>query len=686
VTPPSAGFRPEIQALRALAVLLVVVYHLYPNRLTGGYIGVDVFFVISGFLITSHLFSEVGRTGRVALGRFWARRIRRLLPAATLVLVSSFVAMLMFVPHALWQRTVTEIGASVLYVQNWVLAASSVDYLGADDSPTLVQHLWSLSIEEQFYVVWPLLITLALFVLPIRSSRVKMGLALGLVFVCSLVFSVLETARSQPSAYFHTGTRAWEFAAGGLLALAPAAWTAVDTTRWRRQTSAAASWVGVALILVAGLLYTSATPFPGAYALLPVVGTLLVIAARFDGARWSANRLTVLRPFQVVGDLSYAIYLWHWPLIVVVPYALGHPLTTLDKVAILAASLLLAALSKHLVEDPVRRAPILSAKTLRSYALAATTVLVILVASTATYVTVLQTSRATAAAVADAEDSDSCFGARAMADGSACSKPFAVPEKFDAAFWAADKGTLGTCNSQGIAVTMCAFGDTTSPSHTVALVGNSHAGHLVAGLEAYGREHGWKIVLMRKTGCMGALPTSTESTWKPCVDWSRNVDQAIMSKANGIDTVVYATNNGATEYVARTSLTAREKDEVVTAIADNLGELVAAGKTVMAFGDVPGVRPEVAPECIEEHRSEYDPCATPRSVGEEKDDFVAQAARKTPGVGYFDMLPYLCDAEKCHAMIGGATVYIDDHHLTASFSRSLGPYMGAAIDRQLASS
>ena len=682
MTRSPAGFRPEIQALRALAVLLVVGYHLYPNRLTGGYVGVDVFFVISGFLITSHLYGEVARTGRLSLSRFWARRIRRLLPASTVVLAASFLAMLAFVPHALWERTVTEIAASALYVQNWVLAASSVDYLGADNTPTLAQHFWSLSVEEQFYLVWPILIAGAL-ILPGRKSRSRMAIVLGAVFACSLAFSVIDTARSQPSAYFHTGTRAWEFAAGGLLALVPTTWTA-GTGLWRRQMWAVGSWTGIALILVAGITYTPATPFPGSYALVPVAGTLLVIAARSRGAGWSANHLAVFPPAQVIGDLSYSIYLWHWPVIVVAPYALDHDLSTVDKFGILFASLVLAALSKRFIEDPVRRAAMLSASPIRSFVLAASTIGIVLAATGTSYAVVQHQTRTAARTVASAEATNPCFGASAMVKRAECARPFTVPAKFNAAFWAADKGTLGTCDSKGIKVELCAFGETRSPVHTIALVGNSHAGHLIAGLDTYGKKHRWKVILMRKSGCSGALPTiANAASWQPCVDWSRNVNSAILAPSNGIDAVVFASNNDAGKYVARGALTPAEKKSFVSGIADNLQQLVASGKAVTVFGDVPGARGEVVPECVEQNKSLYDPCATPLASGQERDDFVAEAARRTAGAAYVDLLPYFCD-QKCHVVIDGAVVYIDEHHLTASYSRSLGQYLGDEIRKQIA--
>src|SRR5262245_45333714 len=204
------GFRTDIQALRAIAVLAVVVNHLWPHRLTGGYVGVDVFFVISGFLITGQLNRELTDTGRVRLGRFYARRVRRLLPAAFLVLAFCLVAAYLLLPYPRWATTAQHVVASALYGENWLLATESVNYSAAAEAPSLTQHYWSLSVEEQFYLVWPLLLLLCF-----RFRRTAVALAAG----ASLGYCVYATLTSPSPAFFVTLTRMWEFGLGALVAL-----------------------------------------------------------------------------------------------------------------------------------------------------------------------------------------------------------------------------------------------------------------------------------------------------------------------------------------------------------------------------------------------------------------------------------------------------------------------------------
>lgn len=304
--------RTDIQALRAVAVLLVVIYHLWPARITGGYVGVDVFFVISGFLITSHLLDEVDHTGTVSVTRFWARRVKRLLPAAFTVLGASLLAAFLLLPRSGLGQALLEIGASTLYVLNWILSANSIDYLAADNQPSLVQHYWSLAVEEQFYAVWPLLFIAAMWITAklVKSAatpsgrRISIAVVLLLVFAASLLFSIVETARSQQSAYFITTTRVWEFAAGGLLAVLPAFLRAENVGTWLRTVL---SWTGFGLIVGSALTFDSSTAFPGHLALLPVVGTALIIYTGENSSPWSLEYLAPFKPVQFVGDVSYSI-------------------------------------------------------------------------------------------------------------------------------------------------------------------------------------------------------------------------------------------------------------------------------------------------------------------------------------------------------------------------------------------
>jgi len=354
--PSTTTVRPEIQALRAVAVGAVVLHHGWPAVAPAGYMGVDVFFVVSGYLITALLLREVDRTGRVSLGDFYLRRARRILPAAMVVLLAVSAATLAFAPYRDWAAYFREIVASAFYVENWRLAIDSQSPASADLESTPVQHFWSLSVEEQFYLLWPLLIIAALWLVHRRNRSLKATLAvvLGTVTAASFAWSLVLTADDHNLAYFSTFSRGWEFGVGGLLALLAAAVPRLHAEGWRIGRGAV-SWVGLALIVVPIVSFHDAEAFPGLWVLLPVAGTLAIIWAGTPETRWSTAHVVGLRPVQWVGDVSYSLYLWHWPIFMFTPMITGVPSPPALMVVLVGVSLIVAGLSKRFVEDPFRR-------------------------------------------------------------------------------------------------------------------------------------------------------------------------------------------------------------------------------------------------------------------------------------------------------------------------------------------
>ena len=452
--------RPEIQALRAVAVLLVLVYHWWPSTLRGGFVGVDVFFAISGYLITAHLLREVDATGRVSLLGFWARRARRILPAALVVLLACTLATIAFVARVHWEEFLTEIRASALYVENWLLAREAVDYLAADDAPTPVRHFWSLSAEEQFYLVWPALILAGAAV-----GRRAIAAVLWTVTLLSLAWSVHLTASDPAVAYFVTPTRAWEFGAGGLLALAPAA----------SRPRAVLTWIGLAAIAVAAVAYSPATPFPGIAAALPVLGAVAVM--------WAAAPTALLRPrpVQMLGDISYSVYLWHWPLLVLTPILLDRALTTPELLLILVLTLVLGWVTKVAVEDPVRRGSFLVRRRAGwTFAcMGAGTAVVLAVGTTGerdVRRTIKEARQGTARILARPPP---CFGAAARDPERRCDdrrlRLAVVPKPIEAA---ESRNAPCTRVERSGLLNVCAFGARKARARrTIALIGDSHASH-----------------------------------------------------------------------------------------------------------------------------------------------------------------------------------------------------------------
>jgi peptidoglycan/LPS O-acetylase OafA/YrhL len=519
------GFRVDVEGLRAVAVLAVVAYHAGVDAVGGGFVGVDVFYVLSGFLITGLLWEELRGTGRLRLGAFYARRARRLLPAAVLVVVVTVAASSVWLSPLQARVVAGDAVAAALYVANYRFAAQRTDYL-ADVSPSPLQHYWSLGVEEQFYLLWPLLL-LAVFLagrrLAMRSS-VAAAAALALVAAGSLALSLRLTAVSQPWAFFSLPTRAWELAAGGLVALAAPA-----LQRLPGVAAATLGWLGLEAILWSMVQFRASTPFPGTAALFPVGGTAAVLAAGCAAPRLGPSLLLGWRPLQAGGKLSYSWYLWHWPLLILAPAVAGHPLGLGRNLGLAAASGLLAAATVKLVEDPVRFSPWLRARLGRSLALGAGLTTVAAVAAVGTGA-MLPSPHGQGLAVPPAairltpppraqhpttEDpaaarlaSLSAPVVRAVAKAAAVrTVPANLDPSLESAHANQPRPVRDGCLIRwlGTASGPCVYGSASSRT-TVVLFGDSHALQWFPALDRAARARRWRLVSLTKTPLRRRLP------------------------------------------------------------------------------------------------------------------------------------------------------------------------------------
>jgi peptidoglycan/LPS O-acetylase OafA/YrhL len=376
------ALRTDIQALRALAVIAVVIYHIWPTRLTGGFMGVDVFFVISGYLMTLTIQKGVryvceGRQKLRASAKFflsfYARRIRRLAPAGSICLISVILATYLIGDFSLQTATAPQVFASAVFMQNWFLANQSVDYLGADAGATAVQHFWSLSIEEQFYLIWPLLLLVAgLLMIRIanRNKPVKLLVVVGLITAVGFIYGYHLTITNAAKAYFVTPARIWELSFGGIAVFLPSFEKKIG-----EYIRFLLPWIGLTMIGLPMILWDGSN-FPGWHALLPTSGTLLVIWGGVVTADQnhrvfsllSVTNLSRFRPAGYFGDISYSLYLWHWPIIVLIPFYLGVDFSQnkMLKIYIFIASLAVATVSYFLIENPTRNFMIKSPRPIKA--------------------------------------------------------------------------------------------------------------------------------------------------------------------------------------------------------------------------------------------------------------------------------------------------------------------------------
>jgi len=660
-------------------VSIVVIYHFWPGIIRGGYVGVDVFFVVSGFLITAHLVRELDTTGGIRVVQFWARRARRLLPASLVVLAFTAVAVLLVVPRNLWQQFFSEIAASSLYVQNWLLATNSVDYLAADNLPSPAQHFWSLSVEEQFYLVWPVLLMLAILIArrrPSLSQRSVILAAVGALSIASLAYGIFATA-SQPSlAYFVTPARAWEFGAGALLAVVAAS-PAPD--RFSLRTSV--SWLGFGVIAASALMYTGATPFPGTAALLPVAGTLMVIWAGAPDASWSPTRLMRMRPVQFLGDISYSVYLWHWALLVLAQYAIRPDLGLTLKLAIVAMTIGLAIVTKRYVEDPIRSQRILSARRPRwTFAAVAGGMAVVLAISIVAWSDVQrQNDTALEAAAQLAASNPECFGAAAMdPDNQPCVNDALKGPSVPSADNAADDGPVyPDCwsRNQDRELRMCSFGPVDSDVPRIALVGDSHGLALLPAVLEIAKSGRWRVDTYLKAGCpWSALPrqSSDEGFAEDCDAWRSSLNDALLS--NSYDAVL-TTSFSRTSYVPTGKLPLDEQK--VEGFRAAWSEISSRGTPILAVLDVPTFENDPA-RCLSQainDDTDEAACDIPRETAFGLPDPLRDAVKRVPNADAIDLTDLMCNETVCLARIGGVTVFRDKDHITATFSRTLAPYL-----------
>ncbi|SFC38585.1 Peptidoglycan/LPS O-acetylase OafA/YrhL, contains acyltransferase and SGNH-hydrolase domains [Nocardioides terrae] len=665
--PVVEGKRKDIQALRAVAVVAVVLYHLWPGVMRGGFVGVDIFFVISGFLITTHLIGAP--PARPAdLARFWSRRVLRLLPAVVVVVLATVGAALLWMSPGQWERMAHEALSSTFYVENWRLIADTTDYLDAHRAPSPFQHFWSLSVEEQYYVGWPLLIGLLVVV----ARRWVTFAGLALVVAGSLVYSVLLTGERPDVAYFSTFTRIWELGIGSLLAVA---YPVVRRALARAGARVAVLYAGAAAILASLLFIDASAPFPGATALVPTLGAAAVIAAGDPDHRLNPRWLVRARPVQFVGDVSYSMYLWHWPLIVMTPYVLGHGRRLPESVAIVVVSVVAAWLSTRFVENPVRRARFLAQHSGR-----------ILLGGVALSLVVVAAAAGVSARVAhEVEQSqervDAALGSRSGCVGAAALDPRhhcpSDPELVTTpAFAKADitNGILGCLNWPPFKTTpiSCELGKKQAPERKIALFGNSHAGQWVEALQRIARKHGWRVDTFVVGVCASTdvrrdIDTSTGTSSEECQRLQHSIVQRIAQ--GGYDGAILATMD-------------RDPKATPQMYAGVLDQ-IATTTPVLVIRDTPAPMDQnnEPPDCVAAHEDDLDACGAPPEQWIGPDPLAAAAReRGSDDVRVIDLNRFVC-SKRCSAVVGGVIVFSDFNHLSKTFSRTLVPYLEPAVEK-----
>jgi peptidoglycan/LPS O-acetylase OafA/YrhL len=686
-----SAFRGDIQGLRAVAVVLVMLWHAGLSVLPGGFVGVDVFFVISGFLMTGLLYREASADGNISLPHFYARRARRLLPASALLIIFVAVSTRVFLPPVRWASIGKDLLASSFFGMNWRLSSLSTDYMVSTSGiASPLQHFWSLGVEEQFYFIWPVL--LLLFTIRARRRRGSLtsgvALLLAAVTIPSLLWSIHLSSSDPGSAYFVTTTRLWELAVGGAVAV-----FAPHLRRIPTLLAVAVGWVGLAAAVAAGFIYNSNTTFPGYAAVLPVLGTAAVIAA--GPAAGTAGPVALLgwAPFRKIGDWSYSLYLWHWPLIVIAAAEWGD-LSQSQGLAVVAFSFVPALLAFYLVEEPARTARGMrkSADALKSggtILLASSMVALVFLVFTPTVLPAIAVRAASADSKSLGVDPGSAvkvkkFGAQVLG-ASPLGDPAGIavdsPGVFTPQPGQKEDGPAGCIATPTVnEVKTCDVGDRFSSVHVV-LVGDSHAAQWISALDVVAQKRNWRLTVVTKDSCPYANVRVSTSSTASCEVWKKNVAAYLAAQRPAVliasqSTYVVSTTSGLLD-VNASALAMAE------GLRSNYATLIAAGTKVLVLRDTP--RPDInIGDCVSGNSGHLKNCAIPRShaVGPAGVAQIA-AVKRLAGASLIDLDNAICPDDPCAPVIGGVLVYYDGNHMTQTYGLSLAPRLLSAFDTAL---
>ena len=675
-------YRYEIQGLRAVAALLVATFHIWLGRVSGG---VDVFFVVSGFFITMTLFGHFDRFGAIRPLTYVSRLLRRLLPAALLVLIVVFIGTLLLLPQGQWGNTFGEIVASALYFENWQLAFNSVDYLAAAQEHTAVQHFWAMSIQGQFYLIWLAIFLAVAFILKKKGLATARTVALYFfigVFVLSFAYSVWFTVVNQPFAYFSTFTRAWEFSLGGI--------AAVLLPRIRVGTVAKVimSWVGLFGVISCGLILQVSTVFPGYAALWPALSALLILFGGGSGVRFSADTLLSTKFMVWLGGLSYGIYLWHWPILVFVRDAM-HRESDVGKAGflVLGLAILAAWLTKVLIEKPIQnfeRKRSVNGPKIVMAALAGV-VAIVVIAGTVSIASIRAQFEADQKLVAQLEaDPSACFGARALdPEITDCDdtgfESVIVPE--GAPNLDVPEAYTDECrtNTEEDEVKECVFGEKGADTR-VALIGNSHSVSWLPAFTAIAKQQGWELHVFFKGACVFNTEVRADSNPEipaSCARWNTAL-QAELASQSPYDLLL--TSHKAPGFWPDAEGN-QDLERASAGFRAAWQPLIDRGTKIIAIRDTPKITDEVL-DCVDVNGLDSnEKCPVKRSDALTEKDPIVMAATDYPGAYLIDMTDFFCGEEKCYTVVGHVKIFRDFHHFTASYSNTLAPYLFKAMEK-----
>ena len=710
--PTPKDFRPDIEGLRGFTLLAILGFHAEVPGVGGGFVGPDVFFIISGFVITGQLWREVSTTGSIKLRPFYGARARRLLPVSAAIGVVIVIASAILLPPLQARPVVGDGIACALYVGNYWFILRGVNYFATHVPPSPFQHFWTLGVEEQFYLLWPPMIIGMAWVIRRRARRRNGSPAtvskrpylvlLTLITVVSFAVSLVATYVVPAAAYFSLPTRAWDLSIGGLLALT------VD--RWRRLSPRAASitgWTGLALLLLACNQLTSDTRYPGTAALLPMLGTALVLAAGCALPSLGCGRVLAWSPMRTIGRLSYSWYLWHWPFLVLAPAVLGHPLGLIGRLAMVVVSGGVGALTLRFLENPLRYAPPLRRSPLGSIAVGGVATAMAACVGVAVLeriptpvghgapgapMTITAMVPPAGASIQAYDTVTTQLFAQVQAALNASAGLKVVPSNLtpSLADTPAEKSALyfnGCLRSPfQSGQPECVMGDADSAT-TVALIGDSTSAMMIPAFQQVAEQRHWRLEPMGKGACsvidspVSTLLRRLVEHVNHCEQWRTEIVARLHAEHPRLVVVSMWRGYGTSESLSGLrSYGSAWLDGLTRLVRDLRG----TGAKVLVLGPVPDPH-FVVPLCVSANLDDVTACVLRKATSVNESGIAAESAATAAGGGqYNDLTDLFCTTDLCPVIVGNTLVYMDETHATFEYSRQLAPAMGALADRALA--
>ncbi|AQL55887.1 acyltransferase family protein [Abyssicoccus albus] len=634
-------YRPEIEGLRIIAALLVAIYHIWLSRVSGG---VDVFFIISGFLITTSIVSKINKFGEFDGKQYFSNLFKRLFPGLATIVITTIILSIILLPDFLIKQTMKEAISTLLFFENWQLALSNTDYLDSEQVKTPFEHFWAMSIQGQFYVFWFFLFTILLFTYnKYKYNFVKvLNIVLISIFILSLCFSIYQTSVNQPVAYFNPFARVWQFALGGLLCVN------LSKINIHNYFGNILGWIGLLGIISTGIIFEVSSKFPGYIALFPMICTTFILISGNKYSRFGVENL-LSHPIMVkLGGISFGIYLWHWVILSFYHYKMGNNVPILHGFIIIFLSIILSYYMTKYIEKPIRNRNSINGKK-NLIILFIITIISMIIFLIFSYFKLNENHT---------NKNDNYLGAKSVLTDTYKSYDDFIPNLAKAPNDRPVSYFDGVNqNVDAAEVLIGEYGDTKTYKYTVVLAGASHTAHHLGAIKSFAKSENIRLINITKSGCR---LTSEQDEDPTCNVWKKDAFNKIIEyNPDLVVTLGTVTKNDNSDYISE-------------GMIDYFKKFDEKNIDILATRDTPRFKFSI-PEMIEKNGIEQTKEAMNKYPSLSDTPPWKQHVNIPHNVHFVDYTQYFMINNKYSPIIGGIIIYHDKAHISNTYSESMGP-------------